>query len=1053
MKKAILSVFFALITFACTAQTPFQLAFDSAQARYTESDYAAALPLAKQALLYAEQNGKDSSYANALILFANTRAEFGELVEAEAQLREAIELRRRLFGENHPGYAAALENLAVFHYFFSSGKEAEMEDLYTRALRIVEKNPGKKSREYSEIANALGELYRILGRYEESYQLFNEALAIRERIFGTQHPKYGGSLNNLAVLNFSMGRVEEAEALFARALEIDKTHYGADHLQYANGLNNLATLYSALNKYDQAEALLLESLEICKKRLGETSVEYLTSLANLASIYLYSGRYELAEKTYLKVLPHLKNNASDYARELNNLSVAYQYMSKYDLSEKYLLESLDLKAKTQGKKTLSYSSNLNNLAFIYRDKKDYAAAERVTLEALDIVEQIAGKRHPNFLLFKSNLGGIYLFSNQLEKSERCLLESISANAADSSLLQIGDTTWFNRLEKAHFYNPEYLLNALQYLQLVWHRTAPEQAHRLSLSIASLNEQFRKAFSSEKDKLSFLKQTSKTAAQSLAISQQLFQQSSQDRYIRDAFLFAEQNKSVVLADATRSQRARSMSDLPDSLAIKELNLQEELGQYERQRLDLMRIDKNKRNAEQESQLQQVLAAINRLNFEANALKQTLEKNYPRYYQLKYSNNLTKLEEIQALLSEKTVLLEYFVADTVVYIFSIHKNKALLYTRPIHQKQLAEKTAHLRRTLSDYSFIETHEKAAKALFIETSHWFYRELVAPVLVEYAGIDRLIIVPDNSLAHLPFEVFLTQAATEEMPYSAMDYLIKQYTISYNYSAGLLKEAHQRPASQNNRQLLAYAPRYGDISDSLTSARRSPYTTNLRKILAPLPQAKEEVLQLSKPFRGTFRTDDLANERNFKAEASDYAVLHLAMHGLLNKKTPMISSLAFSENGDSIEDNFLEAWEIAHLKLNADLVVLSACETGYGTFEQGEGVLSLARSFLFAGVPSLVVSMWEVNDASTSIIMQQFYQSLAQGQDKAQALRQAKLQYLSDQTGRAAHPAYWSAFIQLGDERPISIETKGLSWLFWASIAGGLAFLLFFLFRMRRKA
>jgi CHAT domain-containing protein len=197
----------------------------------------------------------------------------------------------------------------------------------------------------------------------------------------------------------------------------------------------------------------------------------------------------------------------------------------------------------------------------------------------------------------------------------------------------------------------------------------------------------------------------------------------------------------------------------------------------------------------------------------------------------------------------------------------------------------------------------------------------------------------------------------------------------------------------------------------------------NLRKTLPDLPSAKEEVKNLSALYSGKFLFESAANENAFKKAAADYDIIHLAMHGILNQQTPILSSLAFTENGDSTEDNFLEAWEISHLKLNAQLVVLSACETGYGKFQQGEGVMSLARAFMYAGVPSLVVSLWQVNDASTAEIMQLFYANLAKGMDKAEALRQAKLKYIAEcKNPMMAHPAFWAAFVQIGDSRPVKI-------------------------------
>ena len=163
---------------------------------------------------------------------------------------------------------------------------------------------------------------------------------------------------------------------------------------------------------------------------------------------------------------------------------------------------------------------------------------------------------------------------------------------------------------------------------------------------------------------------------------------------------------------------------------------------------------------------------------------------------------------------------------------------------------------------------------------------------------------------------------------------------------------------------------------------------------------------------------------------------------------------MVFTENKDSLEDNFLQAYEISRLNLNANLVVLSACQTGYGKFEQGEGVISLARSFMYAGVPSLVVSLWQVNDGSTAIIMKAFYKNLADGMNKAEALRKAKLSYLQQAKGIMAHPVFWSPFIQLGDSKPIYLIQKGAwnyrDYLMVASVFFALV-IVFFFWRRRR--
>ena len=238
---------------------------------------------------------------------------------------------------------------------------------------------------------------------------------------------------------------------------------------------------------------------------------------------------------------------------------------------------------------------------------------------------------------------------------------------------------------------------------------------------------------------------------------------------------------------------------------------------------------------------------------------------------------------------------------------------------------------------------------------------------------------------------------------------------------------------------MLAMAASYKNRGAGSLEELRLPDERSLRNYLQPLPAARAEVLALQESYKGYFAFDSLASEKMVKQLAPDYAIIHLAMHGLLDAKRPMLSALAFTEDGDSLESNFWQAHEISKMNLNADLVVLSPGETGYGRFEQGNGIASLARAFMYAGVPAMVVSLWEVNDASTSRLMQSFYQNLAKGMPKDEALRQAKLDYITSVGNLAAHPAFWSPFILIGNTRTITVATKGSSVLLWAAIGVGL--------------
>ena len=288
-----------------------------------------------------------------------------------------------------------------------------------------------------------------------------------------------------------------------------------------------------------------------------------------------------------------------------------------------------------------------------------------------------------------------------------------------------------------------------------------------------------------------------------------------------------------------------------------------------------------------------------------------------------------------------------------------------------------------------------------------------------------HLIIIPDHLLGHLPFEAFVTEPFNQTTnEYKDIPFLIKNYDVQYSYSGSLLlQNKSQNQQYHSTGKLLAVAADYN--KNNLIPKERTPKEIKLRKHLIPLPEVVNEVKALETMFDGDFLYGKAANEQTFKDNISDYTVIHLAMHGLLDSKNPIASGLAFTEDGNTEEDNFLYASEISNLPLNAQLVVLSACETGYGKFERGEGIMSLARSFMHAGAPSLVVSLWQVNDYSTSKIMGLFYKGLKEGLTKSKALQQAKLKYLDNTTGIASHPALWAAFIQLGNREALLLNQR----------------------------
>jgi len=911
-----------------------------------------------------------------------------------------------------------------------------------------------------KMQSAYGYTLMQKGNYVAAEPFFSTAIKTAEQYKKENTKIYLEIIGNRGMNYYYAGNFESAEASYKKLIKLIEAQKPINELSYAQVVNNLAVLYVDQKRFDEAEPLYLLAMKIRKEALGEKNASYAQSIGNLAILYRNIGRFDEAEKMNLENLKIQKSlSERGYALGLNNLAVYYLATNQQQKALPLLIESLNIRKKIHGTAHPQYAHALNNLGPAYDYFEEYDKAEACLKEAMTIREKLYPAQHPDLLETYNNLAYLYFdMGKKLEMSE-LLQKSIKGNGNLKELPTEIDSKWSEIIDKTEFTNLKVLISSLNLLLKelkVALQMQPkdllllDKALRISKAVVLSEEKMRRSFSTEGDKMhnisDFLHWTGTAVKYATTIAR------LSGNGDEEGFVYAERNKSLLLLGAMKAQKARAFGDLPDSLMQKEQALQKELGLLKKELIEL----KNEENKADK------LANLSRLMAEAKQFQKELETKYPKYYKLKYTSSSLQAKEIQQLLSAKAAMIEYFVSDSSVFVFTVTAKKVSVKELKIDFKTLKEKTKNFRKALNDYDFIQKNSQEAYQLYTETAFWFYKTLLEPSLLEIKDIEQLIIIPDAELGHIPFESFLTEKPSDVVNYIKLPYLLNHYKISYNYAAALWKENMEQPKKKNNAKLFAAAPEYSAAANHVRAPKeRDQNLLKLRDALQDLPAARKEVTELSKLFAGRFLLNNDASELAFKSEAENYAIIHLAMHGLLNTQYPILSSLAFTENGDSTEDNFLQAYEISQLKLNAELVVLSACETGYGKFQKGEGVLSLARSFMYAGVPSLVVSLWQVNDASTSQIMQLFYKNLSKGMDKAEALQRAKMQYIcSNQTPIAAtttaHPAYWAPFIQIGDSRPIKVHQKmqysGLLWLSLAS-SGGLLLLFALLFSRRKRA
>ncbi len=386
------------------------------QARYVQAEllYKQALGI-KERVLGLEHPETAVSLNNLGMLYESQ----GRYWEAESLLKRALEIRERVFGVEHPETAVSLNNLAELFRF--QGRHAEAEPLGERALGICERVLGPEHSDTARCLNNLALLYKSQGRLAEAEPLYERALGICERTFGAEHPSTAMSLNNLAALYQSQGRYVEAEPLYERALEIKERTLGQDHPSTATSLNNLAELHDSQGRYAEAESLYERALGINEQSLGPEHLDTAQALDSLAKFYQLQGRYVEAEPLLERALGirerALGGEHPDTARSLNNLALLYASQGRYAEASPLYERALGISERMLGGEHPDTARSLNNLAGLYESQGRYAEAELLYERALAIYERVLGGEHPDTALLLNNLGILYASQGRYAEAE------------------------------------------------------------------------------------------------------------------------------------------------------------------------------------------------------------------------------------------------------------------------------------------------------------------------------------------------------------------------------------------------------------------------------------------------------------------------------------------------------------------------------------------------------------------------------------------------------------------------------------------------------------
>ncbi len=370
---------------------------------------------------------------------------------------------------------------------------------------------------------------------------------------------------------------------------------------------------------------------------------------------------------------------------------------------------------------------------------------------------------------------------------------------------------------------------------------------------------------------------------------------------------------------------------------------------------------------------------------------------------YHSEPISLTTFQNALADDFTAIEFLVSDRYLYTLVVDRSNAFMTRTPL-EKRLLEHVLPFMVSLKDIQY---------EVFIQESPWLYQNVIAPIR-ERIKTSNLLIIPDGELNYVSFELLLQSAAKEGDNFGTLDYMLNDFNILYSYSATLYDESKRLSLERvPQKGFIGLAPEF--TGEAYNENRVRLIGNDTSTAFVPLPDAQKEVLNLADLFKGESFVKTAAQEKLFKSKASEYGIIHVATHTAVNNQNPLFSKLILL--ADDKEDGLLNTYELFSMKLNADLVTLSACNSGLGSIDNGRGVMNLSRGFSYAGAANVVMSLWPVPDKSTSEIMTMFYNNLIEGMPKHKALRKAKLDYIRKSPTFNKSPIFWGGFVVLGNE------------------------------------
>jgi CHAT domain-containing protein len=1028
---------------------------------YNQKKYTEALEIFEKALI-SKKSINDSLNLESLYLLshiASCQVYLKKYSLAEKNYQTVIENRRNLLGGNHYEFVQSLNSLASLYKTIGNYEKA-LEN-YLEVEVIIKLNNGEKSKQYGVACVNLGQAYKYLGKYTEAQFYLNIANSVFQASLGENSQDYIHARLQLAGIYCSQGLYTLAESLYLKCENTIKIHYGTNSLLYATYLNDIGLFYSETGKYELAETAYKSAIEITKQLLGEVHPEMALSLSNLGLLYKLLDRYSEADFVFNKAKHIYKEtlgeNNLNYTTCLNNLGSLNEITGQYALAEPYYKEALQIIKNTIGENNFGYASNLNKLAGVYEFQRKYAEAEPLYKQALQITKETYGETHPAYIAVLNKLALLLGNLNKKNEAETLYKHNITTIAKVIGTSNPVYATAINNhavfLETRGKYTEaqEFLFKSL----LIKHQTLGDNHPSYSATLYDLAKHYTAMHNyTEADKF-----------WNKVIHNYLFQiesffpsMSEKDKihfYQNISPVFEQFNSYCLLRMATNPTILTKMYD--NQLATKALlfNSSNRVKNRILNSGDFMMTQKYKKWTEKKQQLfsfnNMSVEEQKQQNYNVETLHTTisdLEKELittSELFKTASDNQKITWRDVHTKLKKDEAAIELIRFNKFRFDSAgMYINDSIIYAALI----LTAHSAH-RPEIAIFSNGAELEKQYLRLYRNAiqnkidDNFSYSQYWARIKKHIPMVKKVYFSPDGVYNLLNLNT-LKNIHTNTYLWDELD--IRVLTDTKDILA-IRKES-----SLKKKMVLIGNPDFSSAQQSFQNSQALTRTESVvSSTLLTLSGTKTEIEKISNVMQSqacdlTTYTEKEASEENLKMVYNP-TYLHIATHAFfdeernktntnIKKRTEILGSNPLFKSGlllagasstllqrknenmmlDTInkkEDGILTAYETMNLQLDqTDLVVLSACETGLDEVS-GEGVYSLQKAFHVAGVNTLVISLWAVDDAAVQKLMTSFYKEMQTPNiTKRDAFRNAQKTLKTNFT----EPHFWGAFVMVGN-------------------------------------